>query len=52
MNMAHGKGRFMDTKGLYYEGNWKDNKKNGEGMFKWPDGRVYKGFFEDNMFSG
>ena len=26
-----------------YEGEWKDNKKNGRGIFTWVDGKKYDG---------
>lgn len=34
--------------GDIYDGNWKDDKKNGNGVYKWKNGNVYKGFYIDD----
>jgi len=39
--------------GIYYEGTWKFNKKNGKGVLKWRDGsREYRGEFKDDERHG
>ena len=43
----HGKGVFTWKDGRKYEGEYKDDKKDGYGEFYWPDGRIYKGFWEN-----
>lgn len=39
----HGKGVFIWPDGRKYEGEYKNDKKEGYGEFEWNDGRKYKG---------
>jgi hypothetical protein len=48
-----GKGKMEDfVKNCEYEGDFKNNMKNGYGEEKYRDGSVYKGEFKDNMKHG
>ena len=39
--------------GITYQGQWKENKKNGNGVLKWLDGsREYSGGFKDDERHG
>jgi len=42
-----GTGIFTWMDGRYYEGEYRDDKKEGFGIFKWPDGRCYKGCWKN-----
>jgi len=35
-----------------YDGDWKDDKKDGYGLFKWPDGRAYEGGYKNDRKHG
>ena len=35
-----------------YEGNWKDNQRDGYGTYKWNVGDSYEGEWKDNKFNG
>ena len=35
-----------------YDGEWKDNKKNGRGTLRYSDGDVYDGEFKDGLKHG
>ncbi len=35
-----------------YEGEYKDDKKQGHGVFKWPSGSVYQGGFKNEFRHG
>lgn len=39
----HGKGIFKWANGNRYEGDYKEDKKDGTGIFYFADGKVYKG---------
>lgn len=39
----HGKGKFLWANGNRYEGEYKEDKKDGAGVFYFADGKVYKG---------
>lgn len=48
----HGVGRFFYPNGNKYEGNWKEDKKDGEGIFYWKhDSCEFSGFFLNDFFS-
>ena len=47
-----GKGRFEDTDGLTYEGEFKDGEPNGHGVLQYADGSTYVGEFEDGNLQG
>ena len=38
-----GKGLYTFSNGKTYEGEFKNDLKEGFGVFKWPDGRIYSG---------
>ena len=38
--------------GDVYEGEWKDDKKNGQGIYRFSDGRVYEGEWKDDNRNG
>ena len=35
-----------------YEGEWKDNIRNGQGILKWNDGDIFEGEFKDYKADG
>jgi len=37
---------------LYYEGEYKNDKKDGKGYFVWPTGNFYKGDYKDDEREG
>ena len=42
-----GKGIFKWPDGRVYEGEYKNDKKDGYGEFEWADGRKYKGYWKN-----
>ena len=42
----------MWSDGKEYDGDWKDDKKEGYGVFKWPDGRIYEGGYKNDRKHG
>jgi hypothetical protein len=38
--------------GSLYEGEYKDDKRNGRGKYTWPDGQVYEGEWKDDKRNG
>lgn len=48
----HGKGQFTWIDGKVYNGDYKDDKKEGFGEFKWPDGKIYRGQWKDGKQHG
>lgn len=48
----HGKGKFIDSTGNSYEGNWLHGQKHGQGVVQYSDGCVYSGMFENNEIQG
>jgi uncharacterized caspase-like protein len=49
--ILHGKGEYV-SKGFRYNGEFKDNKKQGKGVYVWSDGAKYTGDFADDQASG
>lgn len=49
--ILHGKGEYI-AKGFRYNGEFKDNKKQGKGVYVWSDGAKYTGDFADDQASG
>jgi len=47
-----GKGVFTWKDGRKYEGEYKNDKKEGYGEFNWPNGKVYKGMWKDGKQDG
>lgn len=39
----HGRGKFLWSDGRIYEGQYKNNKKEGFGIFNWPSGARFEG---------
>ena len=46
-----GKGEYI-SEDETYNGDWKDDKKDGEGLLQYKDGIEYKGHFEKDKFNG
>lgn len=42
---------FISAK-YVYEGQWKNNERNGRGKQLWKDGSVYEGYWKDNLAHG
>lgn len=41
---------YVQANGSWYEGTWKDGKKNGNGKFYYPDkGQLYEGFWVNGV---
>ena len=47
-----GKGKFTFSDGKCYEGEYKNNLKDGFGTFKWVDGRKYTGLWKEGKQHG
>ena len=47
-----GKGVFTWPDGRRYEGEYKDDKKEGYGEFEWDGGKKYKGFWKNGKQHG
>ena len=47
-----GKGVFTWPDGRRYEGEYKDDKKEGYGIFEWSDGKKYRGFWVNGKQNG
>ena len=50
--MLHGRGVYTWPDGRKYEGEYKDDKKDGEGIYTWPDGKKYDGGWKDSKQHG
>lgn len=51
--MKWGQGRMTYASGNFYEGDWKNNKRNGEGTMNWlSSNEKYTGNWEENYQSG
>ena len=48
----HGKGKLSWADGKTYEGDYRDDKKEGFGTFIWADGRKYVGGWRDGKQHG
>ena len=48
----YGHGVFTWPDGRKYQGDYKDDKKDGYGLFEWPDGRKYKGYWSNGKQNG
>lgn len=48
----HGKGTFTWADGRKYEGDYKDDIKEGEGTFWWPNGKKYEGSWKGGKQDG
>jgi hypothetical protein len=49
---VNGEGTMIYPDGSKYEGEWKDNKRDGFGIFIYPKGSKYMGYWERNKRSG
>lgn len=47
-----GEGIFKWPDGQQYEGEYKNDQKNGQGIFTWPDGRKFIGNWVDGKIDG
>jgi hypothetical protein len=43
----HGKGKWTNTNGDYYDGDFVYEKRHGYGIYTWPNGDAYEGGFAD-----
>ena len=48
----NGKGKFEWPDGRIYDGEYKNDKKEGHGVFTWPDGRQYDGNWKNGRQDG
>jgi len=44
---AHGKGKYMNSNGTEYDGDWVYDKQEGQGKQTWPDNSSYSGGYKD-----
>jgi hypothetical protein len=49
--MFHGKGKLI-TPTFIYDGEWKENKKNGKGFYDYLNGTTYYGEYKENLREG
>lgn len=49
--LRDGKGKFM-SENETYEGEWKEDQRNGQGILNFKDGTKYEGGFKNNQFNG
>ena len=47
-----GKGVFTWPDGRRYEGEYKDDKKEGYGIFEWTNGKKYRGYWHNGKQNG
>lgn len=48
--MKNGRGTMVYASGNFYDGEWKDNKRNGEGMMMWKTTQEkYTGHWDDGF---
>ena len=50
--MLHGRGVYTWPDGRKYDGEYKDDKKDGQGTYTWPDGKRYEGGWKDSKQHG
>ena len=48
--MQHGKGRFEDADGSWYQGEWEDGQPHGRGQMLTPEGELLKGYWNKGEF--
>jgi len=51
-NCENGKGVYISTSGMRYEGEWKDGKRHGQGTLTYPDGSRYTGEWKKDRMHG
>jgi hypothetical protein len=49
-SMQHGKGRFEDADGSWYQGEWEDGQPHGRGQMLTPEGELLKGYWNKGEF--
>lgn len=49
--LRDGEGQMYFDDGVY-EGNWKDNKRNGQGIMRYSNGAIYMGEWRNDKFHG
>ena len=52
MDMWGNQGIYIWANGAKYEGEWKNNKREGKGKMSSSEGKVYEGDFKDNKKDG
>jgi hypothetical protein len=45
--MIHGLGKYQWPDGRTYEGEYKDDQKEGFGVYTWSDGKMYRGYWSE-----
>ena len=51
--MAHGAGKYVNTMGATYDGEWKFDRQHGAGTEKWSTSNsIFVGRFEDGLRNG
>ena len=51
-HFLNGIGIFIRSDGSVYQGEWKNDLKDGYGEFEWPEGSVYKGTWKNDIMFG
>ena len=49
-SMQHGKGRFEDADGSWYQGEWEEGQPHGRGQMLTPDGQLLKGYWNKGEY--
>jgi hypothetical protein len=49
-SMQHGKGRFEDADGSWYQGEWENGQPHGRGQMLTPEGELLKGYWNKGEF--
>lgn len=49
-SQQHGKGRFEDADGSWYQGEWQEGQPHGRGQMLTPDGQLLKGYWNKGEF--
>lgn len=49
---GHGIWQSADINGDFYEGEYKEDKKDGYGVYRWSNGSVYEGSFKNDLKHG
>lgn len=52
LHLRHGKGKWTNTNGDYYDGDFVNEKRHGYGVYTWPNGNEYRGDFVDDNRHG
>jgi hypothetical protein len=49
-SMQHGKGRFEDADGSWYQGEWEEGQPHGRGQMMTPEGELLRGYWNKGEF--